>query len=111
MDSFQFLKTWFEQREILPTSSEAEVEVYTKKHQSTEQLDYCNAREWEGNSFLFIVTIKNDTLKKVSHECTNNLCTRGFNLINDYSQLFPAQNLKGTDIDRIIIEKYVREKK
>lgn len=28
----------------------------------TERLEYCSAREWEGNDFAFTVTIKNDTL-------------------------------------------------
>jgi len=28
----------------------------------TENLEYCNAREWEGNDFHFTVTISNDTL-------------------------------------------------
>ena len=28
----------------------------------TEHLEYCNAREWEGNDFHFTVTIRNDTL-------------------------------------------------
>ena len=28
----------------------------------TEHLEYCNAREWEGNDFHFTVTISNDTL-------------------------------------------------
>jgi len=27
-----------------------------------ENLEYCSAREWEGNDFTFTVTIKNDTL-------------------------------------------------
>ncbi len=28
----------------------------------TEHLEYCTAREWEGNDFTFTLTIKNDTL-------------------------------------------------
>lgn len=28
----------------------------------TEHLEYCTAREWEGNDFSFTITIKNDTL-------------------------------------------------
>lgn len=28
----------------------------------TEHLEYCNAREWEGNDFHFTVSISNDTL-------------------------------------------------
>ncbi len=28
----------------------------------TEHLEYCSAREWEGNDFSFTVTIQNDTL-------------------------------------------------
>lgn len=61
---------------------------YTLKgNEYTEQLDYCNAREWEGNSFTFNITIQNDTLIQSGRE-----------------------KVEGTDIDRIIIEKYVRVK-
>lgn len=36
---------------------------YTLKDSTyTEHLEYCNAREWEGNDFSFTITIKNDTL-------------------------------------------------
>jgi hypothetical protein len=28
----------------------------------TEHLEYCSAREWEGNDFSFTITMKNDTL-------------------------------------------------
>lgn len=28
----------------------------------TEHLEYCSAKEWEGNDFSFIITIHNDTL-------------------------------------------------
>lgn len=28
----------------------------------TEQLEYCSAREWEGNDFTFTMTLRNDTL-------------------------------------------------
>ena len=33
-----------------------------KDHLYTEYLDYCNEREWEGNTFNFTVSIKEDTL-------------------------------------------------
>lgn len=33
-----------------------------KGNKYTEHLEYCTAREWEGNDFDFEVTIKNDTL-------------------------------------------------
>jgi hypothetical protein len=33
-----------------------------KGNKYTEHLEYCTAREWEGNDFNFEVTIKNDTL-------------------------------------------------
>lgn len=55
--------------------------------QYTEYLDYCNYREWEGNSFHFTVTIKNDTLVQ-----------RG------------TEKVEEAGIDRIIIEKYSRVK-
>lgn len=58
-----------------------------KNNEYTEHLDYCNAREWEGNSFHFIVTIQSDTLIQSGRE-----------------------KVEGTGIDRIIIEKYFRVK-
>ena len=54
----------------------------------TEHLEYCNAREWEGNDFTFTVTIKNDTLIQSGIEKVAN-----------------------ANVDRINIEKYVRVKK
>ena len=51
----------------------------------TEHLEYCNAREWEGNDFHFTITIKNDTLVQQGIE-----------------------KPEGTGIERINIEKYVR---
>ena len=55
--------------------------------QYTEHLEYCSAREWEGNDFAFTVTIQNDTLTQ-----------RG------------TEKVEGTAIDRLNIEKYVRLK-
>jgi hypothetical protein len=51
----------------------------------TEHLEYCNDRQWEGNSFNFTVTINNDTLVQKGLE-----------------------KIENTNIDRINIEKYVR---
>jgi hypothetical protein len=55
--------------------------------QYTEHLEYCSAREWEGNDFVFSVDIKNDTLTQSGNE-----------------------KVEGTTIDRLNIEKYVRLK-
>jgi hypothetical protein len=54
----------------------------------TENLDYFNNRQWENNKFEFVVKIKKDTLIQKGVEKVEKL-----------------------DVDRIIIEKYVREKK
>jgi hypothetical protein len=54
----------------------------------TEHLQYCSAREWEGNDFTFTVTIKNDTL--IQHG---------------------IEKLASAGINRINIEKYIRVKK
>jgi len=54
----------------------------------TEQLDYCDAREWEGHVFNFTVSVNGDTLIQQGVEKIENL-----------------------EIDRVIIEKYVRVKK
>ena len=51
----------------------------------TEHLEYCSDRQWEGNDFVFSVTIQNDTLTQ-----------RG------------VEKVEGTAIDRLNIEKYVR---
>lgn len=55
--------------------------------QYTEYLDYCNHREWEGHSFQFKVSVKNDTLIQSGTEKVEN-----------------------AGIDRVIIEKYIRLK-
>lgn len=55
--------------------------------QYTEHLEYCNAREWEGHSFQFTVSVSNDTLIQKGVEKVENL-----------------------GIDRVIIEKYIRIK-
>ena len=57
-------------------------------NQYTEQLDYCDAREWEGHVFNFTVTIKNDTL--IQHG---------------------IEKIEKLGIDRVIIERYIRVKK
>ncbi|MDF2187684.1 hypothetical protein [Paraflavitalea sp. CAU 1676] len=51
----------------------------------TEHLEYCTARQWEGNNFEFTVTIKGDTLIQ-----------KGIEKIQDLG------------VDRLNIEKYVR---
>ncbi|MFN8255867.1 MAG: lipocalin-like domain-containing protein [Bacteroidales bacterium] len=51
----------------------------------TEHLEYCSAREWEGNDFRFIVTLKNDTLTQKGIEKVEKL-----------------------GIEQVNIEKYVR---
>ncbi|HLT71881.1 MAG TPA: hypothetical protein VKZ75_04490, partial [Cyclobacteriaceae bacterium] len=53
--------------------------------QYTEYLEYCSAREWEGNTFHFTVTINADTLTQ-----------QGIEKIEDLG------------IERLNIEKYVR---
>ena len=53
----------------------------------TESLEYFNNRAWENNTFEFVIKIKNDTLIQKGVEKVEKL-----------------------GVDRIIIEKYVREK-
>lgn len=55
--------------------------------QYTEHLDYYTDPQWEGNDFIFTVTIQNDTLTQ-----------RG------------VEKVEGTSIDSLNIEKYVRVK-
>ena len=47
--------------------------------QYTEHLDFCSDREWEGHSFQFTVSIKNDTLTQTGIEKLENL---GINRLN-----------------------------
>ena len=62
--------------------------AYTLKgNQYTEHLQYCSAREWEGNDFTFTISINNDTLT-----------SKG------------VEKVQGTGIDRINIERYVKMK-
>ena len=61
---------------------------YTLKDSSyTEHLEYCNARQWEGNDFNFTVTIHNDTLTQKGIEKIDSL-----------------------GVNRLNIEKYIRVK-
>ena len=53
-----------------------------------EHLEYCSAREWEGNDFEFTIGIKNDTLIQQGIE-----------------------KVESAGVNRINIEKYVRVKK
>lgn len=52
-----------------------------------ENLEYFNNRQWENNSFEFVVKIKNDTLIQKG-----------------------VEKIEKLGVDRIIIEKYVKEK-
>ena len=59
-----------------------------KGDQYTEYLDYCSDRTWEGNTFLFTVAIRNDTLTQTGME-----------------------TIEATKVNRMNIEKYVRVQK
>ncbi len=54
----------------------------------TEHLEYCTAREWEGNDFSFTVTIMNDTLIQSG-----------------------VEKIESAGVNRVNIEKYIRVKK
>jgi hypothetical protein len=54
----------------------------------TEHLEYCNAKEWEGHDFSFMITIKGDTLIQQG-----------------------VEKIEAQGIDRINTEKYIRYKK
>ncbi|UTA67724.1 hypothetical protein [Emticicia sp. 21SJ11W-3] len=62
--------------------------TYTLKENTyTENLEYCNARKWEGHHFSFTIEIKNDTLVQKGIE-----------------------KVESANIERLNIEKYVRMK-
>lgn len=48
--------------------------------QYTEHLDFCSDREWEGHSFQFTVSVKNDTLTQTGVEKLENLGINRFNI-------------------------------
>ena len=54
----------------------------------TEHLEYCSAREWEGNDFDFTVTIKGDTLTQ-----------------------YGLEKVESAGVNRLNIERYVRVNK
>jgi len=55
--------------------------VYTLEgDQYTEYLEYCNAREWEGNTFQFTVKIQGDTLTQSGTEKIENLGVERLNV-------------------------------
>ena len=58
-----------------------------KGNSYTEHLEYCNAREWEGNDFTFTVTITEDTLVQSG-----------------------VEKIEAEGINRINTEKYIRVK-
>jgi hypothetical protein len=63
--------------------------AYSLKDSSyTEHLEYCSAREWEGNDFAFTVSIKGDTLVQSG-----------------------VEKVEAAGVNRVNIEKYVRVKK
>lgn len=53
----------------------------------TEHLQYCSAREWEGNDFTFTISIHKDTLTQ-----------------------YGIEKVKDAGVNRINIEKYIRVK-
>lgn len=55
--------------------------VYTLDgNQYTEYLEYCSAREWEGNTFQFTVTVEGDTLTQRGIEKIENLGVERLNI-------------------------------
>lgn len=62
--------------------------AYTLKDSAyTEKLEYCTARDWEGNEFHFTISIQNDTLVQ-----------RG------------VEKVEAAGVEQLNIEKYVRVK-
>jgi hypothetical protein len=54
----------------------------------TEHLEYCSARNWEGNDFKFTITVKGDTLiqtgvEKVESEGVNRVNTERYIRVNN----------------------------
>lgn len=53
----------------------------------TEHLQYCSARDWEGNDFTFTITINNDTLTQ-----------------------YGIEKVQSAGVNRVNIEKYIKIK-
>ena len=54
---------------------------YSLKDSSyTEHLEYCSARDWEGNDFTFTIAIKNDTLIQTGVEKVESAGINRFNI-------------------------------
>jgi hypothetical protein len=85
---FSFLKHDLNKGKDSTASFDAGGGTYTLVDSTyTENLDFCNARDWEGNAFKFTVTIHNDTLIQKGIE-----------------------KIEKSGIDRLNIEKYLRIK-
>jgi hypothetical protein len=85
---FSFLKHDLTKGKDSTASFDAGGGTYTLKDSVyTENLEYCNARDWEGNSFQFTVSIHNDTLIQTGIE-----------------------KIEKSGINRLNIEKYLRIK-
>lgn len=85
---FSFLKHDLNKGKDSTASFDAGGGTYTLVDNTyTENLDFCNARDWEGNAFKFTVTIHNDTLIQKGIE-----------------------KIEKSGIDRLNIEKYLRVK-
>jgi len=86
---FAFLRHDLENGKGKDSAYESGAGTYTLSgNHYTEHLEYCNYREWEGKSFSFTISIKNDTLIQ-----------RGLEKVEE------------ANINREIIERYVRVKK
>ena len=86
---FAFLKHNPDKEQASPADFGAGGGHYTLDDSTyTEQLEYCNDREWEGNRFTFTVTLRNDTLTQ-----------RGI------------EKVAQAGVNRVNIEQYVRLKR
>jgi len=86
---FAFLRHDLESGKTKDSAYESGAGTYTLSgNHYTEYLEYCNYREWEGKKFSFTISIKNDTLTQ-----------RGLEKVEE------------ANINREIIERYVRIKK
>jgi hypothetical protein len=54
-------------------------QYFLKDSLYTEHLEYCSARDWEGNDFTFTITLKGDTLIQSGVE---NVASAGVNRVN-----------------------------
>lgn len=80
-DHFAFLGHNLDKSKTGPTDFSAGGGHYTLVgDQYTEFLEYCNDRQWENNTFMFTITVQNDTFTQKGIEKIDSIKVNRFNI-------------------------------